>query len=54
MSWSSVVWLVVAVVAGYWVITSGFIQNFAMGLGGGSKVTPGGMSRMPKGRMRRG
>lgn len=35
MSWSEVVWLVVAIVAGYWIITSGFIQNFAMGLGKG-------------------
>lgn len=49
MSWSNVIWLVVAIVGGWWVLKSGFIQNFAMGVGGAQA-----QSRMPKGRMRRG
>jgi hypothetical protein len=36
MSWSEVVWLVVAVVAGYWIVTSGIIKNLGMGSGPGN------------------
>jgi hypothetical protein len=48
MSWSDNIWLIVAVVAGYWIITSGVIQNFAMGIGGGQNMGAKTQQRPPK------